>query len=91
MADLDVGLSGLGGTLRGHVKAVPPFGWVGFVVVGAVCVLAWHAWNNDDADETSWTDPQQPPLNVAENGRGVEAGPLTARARRWAGSIPGAT
>lgn len=89
MADLDVGLSGLGGKLHGHVKAVPPFGWVGFVALAAVLVLAWHLWDQDDEDGSSWTDPHQPPLNVGESKAELEPGPLLARARRWPGAIPG--
>lgn len=90
MADLDVGISGLGGKLRGHIQALPPGGWVGLVVIVVVVVLSWHSWRRDVEDATSWTDPHQPPLDVADPGSGIDAGPLTARSRRWPGSIPGA-
>lgn len=89
MADLDVGLKGLGGHVRASVSAVPPFGWVGLVALGAVLVLAWHFWDQDDEDGTSWTDPQQPPLNV-DSPKTLAVGPLMARARRWPGAVPGA-
>jgi hypothetical protein len=89
MADLDVGLSGLGGKLKLGVSAVPPGGWVIAVALGAVAVLAYHFWDQDEEDGTDWMDPQQPPQNIAEPLSDV-LGPLTARARRWAGAEPGA-
>jgi hypothetical protein len=88
MADVDVGLSALGGKVRGHVTAVPPLGWVGAAALAAAAVLAWHLWDRDVEDTTSWTDPQQPPLNIEEFRSPL--GPLLARARRWPGSCPGA-
>lgn len=64
MADLDVGGAAFGGRVRVAVKAVPPFGWVGAVGLAAMVVLAWHFWDQDQADPTAWTDPGQPPLNT---------------------------
>lgn len=90
MADIDVGLKGLGGHVRASVSAVPPGGWVIAVALGAVCVLAYHFWDQDDADTTGWTDPQQPPPNQEEPKGSDILGPLVARARRAPGSVPGA-
>lgn len=66
MADLDVTAGALGSRVHGHLKAVPPTGWLGVVAVAVLAVLAWHFWDRDDEDSTSWTDPQQPPTNVEE-------------------------
>ena len=88
MADLDVGLKGLGGHVRASISAVPPGGWVIAVALGAVGVLAYHFWVRDEEDGSDWTDPQQPPTNV--DMPKLDIGPLTARARRWAGAEPGA-
>lgn len=67
MADLDVGVNALGARVHGHLKAVPPSGWFGVVLFAVLAVLAWHFWDRDDDDSTSWTDPQQPPTNVDED------------------------
>lgn len=90
MADIDVGAGALGGRIRAHVSAVPPGGWVGLCALAVVCVLAWHFWDQDDADTSNWMDPEQPPEVVGETKAAVAAGPLTARARRFPGSLPGA-
>ena len=64
MADLDLGAGAFGGKVKVAVKAVPPFGWVGAVALGAVVVLAWHFWDQDAEDTSGWTDPEQPPVNT---------------------------
>jgi hypothetical protein len=64
MADLEVGAGALGARVHGHLKAVPPTGWVGAAALAVVILLAWHLWNRDVEDSSDWTDPQQPPTNV---------------------------
>jgi len=97
-ADLSVGL--LGGKVRASVSAVPPFGWVGAVALGAVAVLAWHFWDQDEEDRTDWTDPQQPPA-VLDPGAMFKSLPTTTqqqpswnaaalRGRRAGSPLPGA-
>lgn len=64
MADIDVGVNALGGSARATVKAVPPLGWFGVVALLVLGVLAWHLWDREEEDTSSWHDPQQPPENV---------------------------
>lgn len=92
MADIDVGMSGFGGSVRAKVAAVPPTGWFVMVLLGVVAVLAYHFWAVNDEDTSNWLDPEQPPLNLPEiHGDLSKLIPCIdlARARRHPGVVPG--
>jgi len=49
--------------------------WFLLALVAALAVVCWHRFCCDDQD-TSWLDPQQPPLNVDVDKRATVAGVL---------------
>jgi hypothetical protein len=63
MADAVAGVSAFGSGAAVSVRAVPPPVWVILAAIAGAFVLLWHSFRND-IEDTTWTDPKQPPENL---------------------------
>jgi hypothetical protein len=63
-------------------------GWEWLAIIAAGCVIAWvYAQYANDAADTDWTDPQQPP-DMLPLGVGVSCGRIT-RGKPYTKDYPG--
>lgn len=76
------------------IRELGPAGWVLGAAAGGLVFLVWHAYHSDEED-TSWTNPQQPPpsLPLDVGGGQLRSGgaPMVTtgaiKGRKWANSL----